>query len=298
MIVDRYLLASAALSALFGAGAAGVFYTAARVRAVKASSEPAREIVIAADVIPIGAALTRDRLKLARMPQSLIPKGAFSKVEEVEGRAAISPILNGEPVVDARLTASHGGVGIAPLIPSGLRAVAVRVNDVVAVAGFVLPGTHVDVLVTARIPGQPDLATTTALQDLTVLSVGQTIQADAKNHAMTAQVVTLLATPGQAEILSLASGEARIQLVLRNADDRRQVRTAGRRLGELYGPGAPPRPPARPANPSRPAAPARTAPHPEPPAAAAAAPIDDTPRVLVIRGSKKTLEPAQPDKGE
>ena len=122
---------------------------------------------------PPGAAITADGVKTVRVPENLFPKGGYSRVEEVVGRPVISSIEPDEPVVDSRLAARGSGFGVAPMIPTGMRAVSVRVNDVAGVAGFVLPGMRVDVLVTGRPPGMDDTFTATVLQNVTVLSAGQ-----------------------------------------------------------------------------------------------------------------------------
>ena len=124
-----------------------------------------------------------------------------------------------EPVVAGRLAERGSGFGLAPMIPAGMRAVAVKVNEVVGVAGFVLPGMRVDVLVTVRPPGDAGARTSTILQNVPVVSAGQQIQADGSGRAVNVPVVTLLVTPEQAETLTLAGGEGRIQLVLRNSSD-------------------------------------------------------------------------------
>jgi pilus assembly protein CpaB len=190
---------------------------------------------------------------------------------------------------------------LAPIIPVGMRAVSVRVNEVVGVAGFVLPGMHVDVLVTGRPPGDnASLMTTTVLQDVTVLSAGQTVQPDPRGQAINAPVVTLLVTPDHAEVLTLAGNEAKIQLVLRNASDTGTTNTPGRKIHELYKVKAPggsrsaedeggegennvrrrPRP--------RPVVVAQA---PPPPVVLAAPPPPPVPdQIVVIRGNQKSVE--------
>jgi pilus assembly protein CpaB len=191
---------------------------------------------------------------------------------------------------------------LAPVIPVGMRAVSVRVNEVVGVAGFVLPGMHVDVLVTGRPPGSDATTmTTTALQDITVLSAGQAMQADPRGQAINAPVVTLLVTPGQAESLTLAGNEAKIQLVLRNASDTSHTETPGKKMYELYrvkaprGEGAPSGRwrsggEGAPADEDVPVARSRPTPvvaELPPPMAPAPPPPD---QVIVIRGNQKSVE--------
>jgi len=167
-----------------------------------------------------------------------------------------------------------------------MRAISVRVNDVVGVAGFVLPGMHVDVLVTARLSGQADTFTRTVLQNIGVLSAGQTIQTDAKSQSIIAPVVTLLVTPEEAEAVTLANNEGKIQLVLRNSTDGIKAQTRGRALRDLFGGEAP----APVAAAVEAVAPAKTLPPPRHPAAARAwRPAPQEPPIMVV-----TAPPPQP----
>jgi pilus assembly protein CpaB len=211
----------------------------------------------------------------------------------VVDRPVISPIQPDEPVVEARLAAKGSGVGLAPLIPSGMRAMSVRVNDVVGVAGFILPGMRVDVLVTGHPSGQNETVTRTVLQNVGVLSAGQTIQTDGKSQSILAPVVTLLVSPHDAEALTLANNEGKVQLVLRNSNDEKAVATPGSRLRDLYGApapvetaAAPPPPPA----PPRPRAEVRTVPPPVAPAPVVVAPKPPDNEIEVIHGKVKTVE--------
>jgi pilus assembly protein CpaB len=166
------------------------------------------------------------------------PPHAVMKAEEAIGRGVTGQMYAGEPVLDTRLAAKGAGAGLAAMIPPGMRAVAVRVNDVVGVAGFVVPGMHVDLIINGTPPtGSPTGAGTmakTLLQNLEVLSAGQNIQKDAEGKPQPVQVVNLLVTPDQAEILSLVTNDARIQLVLRNPMDKDEAVTAGTSLGKIY----------------------------------------------------------------
>jgi pilus assembly protein CpaB len=227
-------------------------------------------------------------IKIVKMPAAAFPKGAFSKVEDVLDRPVISNMLLEEPVLEGRLAAKGSGLGLAPTIPVGMRAVTVRVNDVASVAGFVLPGMRVDVLVTGRPPTSEGDMTSTVLQNMLVLSAGTTIQADARGQAIQAPTVTLLATPGQSETLTLAGNEGRLQLVLRNSSDQSVEQTTGRYISELYG---------APRKAAAPAAPVATGKRPAPrPVVIAAAPPPPPPppppldQIVVIRGTTKTVE--------
>jgi pilus assembly protein CpaB len=170
-----------------------------------------------------------------------------------------------------------------------MRAISVRVNDVVGVAGFVLPGMRVDVLVTGRPPGRQDTVTRTVLQNIAVLSAGQTIQTDGKSQSIVAPVVTLLVKPQEAEAVTLANTEGHIQLVLRNSNDQQVAPTQGRGLQEIFGGAAPAEVPApRPVMVrSRAETAAAVVPSPVP---ATPAPKEEEEQMVMIRGKVKTVE--------
>ena len=139
--------------------------------------------------------------------------------------------------MDSRLAKAGAGAGMAATIPPGMRACAIKVNEVVGVSGFVLPGMRVDVLIMGTPPGAATAEGTrakTILQNMEVLSAGQNIQKDAEGKPVQVQVVNLLVTPEQAEILSLASNETKIQLVLRNPTDTEEAKTSGSSMSALF----------------------------------------------------------------
>jgi pilus assembly protein CpaB len=311
MRLDRRFLLVVGFSLAWAFVVSAVFYRVARGAGGRAPAANEKSVVVATAPLALGTMLKADMVKVVRMPESLVPKGAFAKPEEVLDRTVVSPIQPEEPMLEARLAARGSGLGLAPLIPPGMRAISVRVNDVVGVAGFVLPGMRVDVLVTGRAPGRDESSTATVLQNVTVLSAGQTIEADAGHQAINAPVVTLLVTPQQAEALTLANNEGKIHLVLRNSTDQRVAETGGRQLHELYAverrtapdlPVAVPAPPRRhsetkthPAASPAPVSDAMPAPATSE-QAPAPAPADTPDTVVVIRGSQKTIEPV-PGKG-
>jgi pilus assembly protein CpaB len=283
--MDRRFLTVAGLSLLFALVVAGVFYqtVAGASRAPKPQKIETKEVVVAVRALPVGVTIKPEDVKVVKLPAGQIPPGAFSRPEEVYERPVISSILPDEPIREGRIGARGSGFGLAPVIPPGMRAVAVRVNDVVGVAGFVMPGMRVDVLVTGRPPNHPDTMTTTVLQNILVLSAGQKIEPDARGQPVNSPVVTLLVTPEQAEILTLAGNEGKIQLVLRNASDQTIQKTPGRALTELY--------PVRKAA-SEPVAPApprtvRAESKPETPPAPPPPPPEE---VVVFRGSQRSVE--------
>lgn len=235
MHFDRRFAVVLAVSLLWGLIVSALFYRLAGGSGGRVRAAGERTVVLASKPLPLGAVIDRESVKLGKAPESLFPAGAFSRLEDVLDRPVISVIQPDEPVVEARLAARGSGPGLGPLIPPGMRAIAVRVNDVAGVAGFILPGMRVDVLVTGRPPDQNDSLTRTVLQDIPVLSAGQTIQTDGKSQSIVAPVVTLLVTPQAAEAMTLANTEGHIQLVLRNSTDRKIALTEGRRWRDLYG---------------------------------------------------------------
>ena len=278
--MDRRFITVLAVSLLFALVVSAVFYqmVAGSRKGAKPAKAETRDVVVAARALPVGVMLRAADVKVSKMPADHFPLGGFGRIEEVLDRPVVSSILAEEPVREGRLAQRGSGLGLARIIPAGMRAVSVRVNDVVGVAGFVLPGMRVDVLVTGKL-GQDNTVTKTILQDILVLSAGQNIEPDSQGKAINAPVVTLLVTPAQAETLTLAS-EGRIQLVLRNSSDRAVEKTQGRALRELYGAAAPP-PAAAPPRPK----PVVLPPAPPPPKL--------THEIVVIRGDKQTVEKVQ-----
>jgi pilus assembly protein CpaB len=242
-----------------------------------ASSKPVStsQLVSAAKDIPLGAVLQASDLSSITIAGTT-PKGAILKPEQAIGRGAISTIYQGEPILESQLAGLGSGGGLAPTIPDGMRASAVRVDEVVGVAGFVIPGMRVDVLVSGNPPGeaaQQGVVTNTILQNIQVLSAGTDIQRDAEGKPQQVQVVTLLVTPEQAQILSLASNSLKVQLVLRNPLDTKISEVQENSMSSLFG-GAPPA--------------AKGGEHPAP--KRAPKPVDNTFSVQVINGSKTSEE--------
>jgi pilus assembly protein CpaB len=292
MRFDRRFVFVLGISLGWGLLVAAAFYRVAGGGGVRTHAESKKQIVVAAKALPVGATIDRASVKLRNIPESAAPTGGFSKLEDVVDRPVISPIQQDEPVIEARIAAKGSGMGLAPLIPPGMRAISVRVNDVVGVSGFVLPGMRVDVLVTGRPPNQQDTVTRTVLQNIAVLSAGQTIQTDGKSQSMVVPVVTLLVDPQEAEALTLANNEGHIQLVLRNSTDDKRAATPGRHLHDLYG--TVKRVEEEPApKPSAPSArgQARTPTLPKPtPAATEKSPVPEPYQVIILHGANKKVE--------
>ncbi|QOY89979.1 Flp pilus assembly protein CpaB [Paludibaculum fermentans] len=235
--MDRRFLTVLGVSLVFALVVSSIFYqmTSRANGPKKQEVSDLRDMVIAARPLPVGLTVKTADVKVIKVPVQAFPKGAFSKPEDVLDRPVVSSILAEEPISEGRLAQRGSGVGLAPIIPVGMRAVTVRVNDVVGVAGYVLPGMRVDVLITGHPPGNGTTVTKTVLQNILVLSSGQMMQTDQSGKPVDAPNVTVLVTPQQAELLTLAGNEGRIQLVLRNGGDQNIEKTEGLSLSTLYG---------------------------------------------------------------
>jgi pilus assembly protein CpaB len=209
--------------------------------AAAARPEPRGDrVAVAARDLPAGSVLSSADVRLVAWPADALPAGYARTVAEVVGRGVVAPLRANEPLMAGKLARKEAGGGLPILIPEGMRAVSVRVDEVIGVAGFVTPGTRVDVLATLP-AGQDRIAgTRLVLQNVQVLAAGQSIARDNDGKPQAAAVITLLVLPDQAEILALSSAEGRIQLALRNTMDGTQVSTGGIRTTGLLGNAAPP----------------------------------------------------------
>lgn len=180
---------------------------------------PISHIVVAAQPMALGTPLTKKALRLVAWPKNEPLAGSFSRIEDCVGRSLITPVAQNEPILEQKLAPKAAGVGLPAAIPEGMRAVSVRVDDVVGVSGFAMPGTMVDVMVTGQPTGGTDSVTRTILEDVRVLAAGQAVEQDKEGKPKTVSVVTLLLTPEQADQLTMASTEGRIHLSLRNTID-------------------------------------------------------------------------------
>jgi len=182
---------------------------------------PATRLVAAAKDIKLGTVLASADLTTIQIVGTA-PQGAILDPKNAIGRGVIANVYAGEPILDSRLAPIGSGGGLAATIPDGMRACAVKVDEVVGVAGFVTPGMRVDVLISGVPPNSgnnQDTESHTILQNIEVLSAGTDIQKDAEGKPQQVQVVNLLVTPEQAQALSLAASQMHIQLVLRNPLD-------------------------------------------------------------------------------
>jgi pilus assembly protein CpaB len=214
-------------------------------------------IVVADRTMQLGTRLDANNVRLMAWPGDEPVAGMFHRIEDCEGRAVISNLAENEPVLESKLAAREAGAGLPATIPQGMRAVSVAVNDVVGVAGFVIPGTMVDVLVTGQVPGAAgqNNITRTILENIRVLAAGQKVEQDREGKPQTVPVITLLVTPEDAARLTMAATEGKIQLALRNTIDTKSTDPLPVLQAVLFGgPVAPVRPVEHRAAPIRPAA--------------------------------------------
>ena len=214
-----------------------LLYRALRNSSPQPAAAPASaKIVVAAKDLDVGAVIKEEDLKLADW-SGAFPDGATSQPQELVGRGVISSIGAKEPVIEKRLAPKGAGGGFSVLIPPGMRAVPLRVNEVADVAGFVVAGMHIDVLISGNAPSSDNrqgTVTKTLLQNIEVLSAGQDFKKDPEGKPMVVQVITVLATPEEAEMLSLASAQTTVQLSLRNPMDKAIAKTPGTSVGGLF----------------------------------------------------------------
>jgi pilus assembly protein CpaB len=191
-------------------------------------------VVVAADDIQVGARIEEHDVRIANLPPSSLPANTYDRRSKVLGHGVVVPIAKGEFILPSKLAGEEAGAGLPSLIPNGMRAVSVRVNEVVSVAGFVTPGTRVDVLLTGTPEGGNDQQTTTVLQNVRVIAAGHTLEHSATGEAQNTAVITLLVSPDDAQRLTLASSQGHIQLALRSPLDTKQDDVASSSARGLY----------------------------------------------------------------
>jgi pilus assembly protein CpaB len=276
------IFAVLALAILAGGGLAYGTYNFMQNQPVKTMNTPTQAVVVAAADLQLGAELKKEDVTVVQFPAGKTPEGTFAKPEEVIGRGLIVPIVKNEPILKAKLASKEAGSGLPPVIPEGMRAVSVRVNEVVGVAGYVLPGNRVDVVATASpTEAKADTTSKVVLSNVQVLTAGTRMeQGQDQSKPVQVTVVTLLVYPEQAERLALASTEGKIQLALRNPLDQGAPTTPGIKTAGLMGTAA--AKPAQYASSSRPRS---------------AQPVTNTvpaapalPTVEIIRGDKRAQE--------
>ena len=281
------IFAVLALAILAGGGLAYGTYNFVNNQPAQTVATPTQPVVVAAADLQLGSELKKDDLVTLNFPVGQTPAGSFSKPSDVIGRGLIVPVVKNEPILSAKLASKEAGAGLPPVIPEGMRAVSVRVNEVIGVAGYVLPGTRVDVVATASPnDSRSDTTSKLILSNVQVLTAGTRMEQDQeKGKPMQVTVVTLLVNPEQSERLALASTEGKIQLALRNPLDQTSPETPGVKTAALVGV-------ARSAPVARTrvaSAKPRTSKAPEPVTMPAPAP-EPMPTVEMIRGDKRAQE--------
>ncbi|MDE3106232.1 MAG: Flp pilus assembly protein CpaB [Acidobacteriota bacterium] len=224
-----------ALFVAFLVALGATYVTYSKIRNIRTATPTSVPVVVAATNLNPGAPLTRDGLKVVAWPAGLPIAGTASKIEDVVGRALIYPLYVNQPLVASYLAEPGSGIGLSAKIPDGMRATSIRSNDVTGVAGFLFPGSHVDVELTYRPDPAAQPQTETILQDVTVLTAGQTTEPDPKGKPEPVNVVTLLVTPEDSQKLVLASQEGTVQFVLRNGADQAHVATTAAQMSAMGG---------------------------------------------------------------
>ena len=269
------------VSVLTASAASYAVYRAIASIPVKAVEAPTSFAVLAAKPMSMGTLVTRASIKLVPWPSQTPLAGGFSDIEAVVDRGLIASVVENEPLSENKLAPKQAGAGLPPSIPPGMRAMSVKVDEVVGVAGFAVPGTHVDVMVI--LPQKDDSVARVVATNVGVLTAGtRSDQENGKEGKSTPlTVITLLVSPDDAERIALAQVEGRLMLSLRNPMDTVATETPGVRTGGLLGifdaPPAQPKPVVR-------------KPVPVPAVAPAVEPVKNTYIVEAIRAAKRTDE--------
>jgi pilus assembly protein CpaB len=225
-----------ALVLAFFVSAACTWFVAKRLTAPpKVQKQPDARYAAPARALEAGEVLKAEDIELVAWPGSDPIDGAFSQAAAVVGREVLFPLAKGQPILESDLSAAGSGIGLASKIPDGMRAVALHSDEVVGVAGFLVPGSHLDVLVTYHSDTSPDPITATVLQNAVVLAAGHQLEPDPSGKTSDVTVVTLLLTPEQAERAVLASTQGAIHFVLRNGADTSRSGDTPMLLSQLSG---------------------------------------------------------------
>lgn len=222
-----------ALAGAIVCGLLAVMLVTRYLAGLQTSSKQLNDVVIAKLEIPLGAKIVAEQLALAPIPNGSAPEGAFRKLDEVVGRVAVTPIGLREPITTLKLAPEGAAAGLPAVIPEGYRALTVKVDDVVGVSGFVMPGSYVDVVAVIVPAAQNEKAaqgpiSKIVLQNIKVLASGAKIDSPQDQRSPAdVKAVTLQVTPEQAEKLVLAANEGKLQLVMRNYGDQEDTQTPG-----------------------------------------------------------------------
>jgi len=228
-------LTSALLIALFISGVFTFWLSQKFTKTHAAAPPPRSQYVTAAANLEAGQMLRAENLHMIDWPATMPLQGAYTNTQALVGRVVLYPLAAGEPILERQLSTPGSGNGITVKIPDGMRAIALKTDEVVGVAGFLLPGTHVDVLVTLHQANVPDPITTTVLQNAQVLATGQKTEPDPDGKPATATVVTILVSPEDAQRVDLAATQGVVHFVVRNGADKEEVKASPVLLSQLSG---------------------------------------------------------------
>jgi pilus assembly protein CpaB len=212
-------------------------------RPVTVVRTPEKNVVVAIGSLPVGTLLKDEHLKFVSWPATNLPPGYFERKEDLTSRGLIQAVVENETILESKLAPKGTGAGLPPVIPKGMRALSIRANEIIGVAGFVTVGTRVDVVLTATLPGAQEPVTRIVLQNVEVASSGQVIQKDPEGKPQTVTVVTLFVTPEDAEKLTTASSQGQFQLALRHPLDLEEAKTRGIQMSQLIRGTSPVQPP-------------------------------------------------------
>jgi pilus assembly protein CpaB len=217
------------IAAILAGGITYLFYR----RTAAQKPHALAQIVAAAAPLPIGSTLSQKDLILLDWYSDALPSGAITKTDDAVGHPLLYPVSAKEPILQQDLGVEGAGIGLAGKIPEGMRGVAIRSNEIIGVAGFLYPGSKVDLLITFTPPGTNVPVTETVLQNVEVLTAGQTIQPDPQGKPQAVNVVTLLLSPLDSQKLQLASAQGTIQFVLRSGADQKSAEVLPTSLDQL-----------------------------------------------------------------
>jgi pilus assembly protein CpaB len=251
-------------------------YNFLQSRPVTVVRTPEKSVVVAVGNLPVGTLLKDEQLKFVSWPAPNLPPGYFERKEDLLARGLVQPVVENEPILESKLAPKGAGAGLPPVIPKGMRALSIRANEIIGVAGYVTVGTRVDVVLTATPPGGQEPMTKIVLQNVEVASSGQVIQKDPEGKPQTVTVVTLFVSPEDAEKLTTASSQGQFQLALRHPLDLDEAKTKGIQLSQLIRGGAPP------------PAPVVRAPRRVPQVVAAPPPVAPVTNIEVIKGEQRS----------
>jgi pilus assembly protein CpaB len=235
---DKQVIISLVLALILGVGAAFSARSWLKQQipaAISAEAVETQTVVTVQTNVGVGTILTKAQLKVVDWPKAYLPEGAYFNIQEVEGRVVKMPLTKGDPIRETNLLPKGSQGGLVAVIDKSMRAVSVKVDAVIGVAGFVTPGSHVDVLATLRRIDQKNKLpySMVILQDVRVLAIDQKLEEAEKGEAHLVSVVTLEVTPKQAEHLTYAAHEGRLQLAMRNPGDRETVTTRSTGVSDL-----------------------------------------------------------------